>query len=145
MPLTGTFTRSLDDKNRVAIPKPLCKEFGDENLASLYISPGLDRSLALYSTAGFETFAQKISEQSHRMDVRTYVRLLYSQTEKVELDALGRIRIPDRLVQLAGLSRDVVLVGVHDHAELWDAAKWEAYLGQHGPAFDDVASRALGG
>jgi MraZ protein len=146
MPLTGTYTRNLDDKNRVAIPKRLSEEFGAGKLDSLYISPGLDKSLSLYSPAGFDDFAKRFSEQSlHKLDVRTYVRLLYSQTEKVDLDAQGRIRIPDRLVQLAGLTRDVVLMGVHDHAELWDAKAWEAYIGQHGPAFDDVAARALGG
>ena len=46
------------------------------------------------------------------------------------------------LVAFAGLSRDVVLLGVHDHAEIWDAAAWERFLSTTGPAFDEIAARA---
>jgi MraZ protein len=69
--------------------------------------------------------------------------LFYSWAERVELDAQGRIRIPERLVKFAGLSRDIVLVGVHDHAEIWDAAAWEKFLGATGTAFDEIATQAF--
>ncbi len=59
------------------------------------------------------------------------------------MDAQGRIRIPERLVEFAGLSRDVVLVGVHDHAEIWDAAAWEVFLKGAAPGFDEMATAAF--
>jgi len=157
MPLAGTFTRSLDEKRRLAIPKRLLEEFGHmpdlaaaesvkppQKLTRLYVSPGMDKCLALYSPMEFEVLAQKIAQQSpNRADVRNYVRLLYSRTEEVDLDSQSRIRISDRLVELAGLKGDVVLVGVRDHAELWNPEAWEAYLKQHTPGFDDLATLAL--
>jgi len=157
MPLAGTFTRSLDDKRRLAIPKRLLEEFGhspdilavesvkqSQKLTRLYVSPGFDHCLALYSPSEFEELARKIAQQSpNRVDVRNYVRLLYSRTEEVELDSQSRIRIPDRLLELAGLKGDVVLVGVRDHAELWNPETWIAYLQEHAAGFDDLATLAL--
>jgi len=144
MALTGTYNRNLDDKKRLAVPKRLHDEFGEVNLKSLYIAPGTDKSLSLFSPAGFDELAQKISQQApNRAEVRNYLRLFYSRAEKVDLDAQGRIRIPERLVEFAGLQRDVVLLGVHDHAEVWDVAIWNRFMEELGPAFDDMATRAF--
>ena len=144
MALTGTYSRNLDDKHRLALPKPLCTEFGEEQLTSFYVAPGTQKSLSLYSPAGFEKLARKIARRSaNRAESLNYVRLFYSRAEKVDLDAQGRIRIPDRLVEFAGLSRDVVLLGVHDHAEVWDAVAWQKFLTETGPAFDEMALQAF--
>ncbi|MFN0197934.1 MAG: division/cell wall cluster transcriptional repressor MraZ [Planctomycetaceae bacterium] len=144
MPLTGTYQRSLDEKGRVAVPKRLREDFGDPDFNFLYISPGTDRSLNLYSKTGFEQFAQKLSERSPtHADVRSYLRLFYAQSEKVELDQQGRMRIPERLTAFAQLGRDVVLLGVHDHAEVWNLEVWNAYMSNRGPDFDEMAARAF--
>ena len=144
MALTGTYTRLLDEKQRLAVPKRLCEDFNEPDLNTFYVAPGTDKSLVLYSPAGFEKLARKIARQSsNRVEVRNYKRLFYSRSERVELDAQGRIRIPERLVEFAGLSRDVVLAGVHDHAEIWDAAAWESFLKSTGAAFDEIATQAF--
>lgn len=144
MALSGTYARSLDEKQRLAVPKRLFEEFNEPDLSILYVAPGTDKSLVLYSPAGFEKLAKKIARQSlNRVEVRDYKRLFYSRAERVELDAQGRVRIPERLVAFAELSRDIVLVGVHDHAEIWDGSKWDAYLSAKGPGFDEIATQAF--
>lgn len=144
MVLSGTYTRSLDEKQRLAVPKRLCEDFSETELTHFYVAPGTDKSLVLYSPAGFDKLAKKIARQSsNRAEVRNYKRLFYARAERVELDAQGRVRIPERLIGFAGLSRDVVLVGVHDHAEIWDAAAWEEFLKVSGAAFDEMATKAF--
>ena len=59
--------------------------------------------------------------------------------EAVDLDGSGRILVPERLVQFASLHHEVILLGVRDHMELWDARCRQAYMNQHGPKFDQVA------
>lgn len=144
MALTGTYDRNLDEKQRLALPKRLRDEFGEADLASFYIAPGTDRSLALYSPTGFERLARKVSRKSGQSArLRTFMRLFYSQAEKVDLDAQGRIRIPDRLAKLAGLERDVILLGVHDHAEIWAVETWREYMTSHSPDFDRISDEAF--
>ncbi|MGQ0633656.1 MAG: division/cell wall cluster transcriptional repressor MraZ [Planctomycetaceae bacterium] len=144
MALSGTYPRSLDEKQRVAVPKRLAEEFGEAELSSLYVAPGTDRSLVVYGPKAFEKLARRIARQSsNRVEVRNYKRLFYSRAEKSEIDAQGRIRIPERLVEFAGLRRDMVLVGVHDHVEIWDAEAWNTFLSRTSAAFDEIANQAF--
>jgi MraZ protein len=144
MALTGTYSRNLDEKRRLAVPKRLREEFGGEELSCLYIAPGTDRSLYLYSVAAFEELAERLAKQStSRTEVRNYLRLFYSRADKLELDSQGRVRIPDRLAELAQLERDVVLLGVHDHAEIWDRRLWDDFLEKHSRDFDAMATQAF--
>ena len=144
MVLTGTYSRSLDEKRRLAVPKRLRDEFGNKDVTCLYIAPGTDRSLTLYAPDAFERLAQRLAQSSsNRADVRNYLRLFYARAEKVDLDGQGRIRIPDRLAMLAQLGREVVLLGVHDHAEIWDRAVWELFLEKHSTDFDEMAEQAF--
>lgn len=144
MALTGTFIRNLDEKGRLAVPKRLRDQFSEEESSLLYVSPGTDRSLCLYSPAEFQRLAQRLeARSSNRPEFRNYLRLFYARSEGVPLDAQGRIRIPEWLVDFAGLKKDVVLLGVHTHAEIWDQTRWKEFLEQHGPAFDTMAAAAF--
>jgi MraZ protein len=144
MALTGTYRRNLDEKLRVAVPKRLRDQFGEPDLKTLYVAPETDGSLGLYSPAAFQALAERLGERSNnRTQIRNYLRLFYSRAEQVDLDSQGRIRIPDRLAEFAQLKHDIVLLGVHDHVELWDQAVWDEFLTRHGPAFDEMAHRAF--
>ncbi len=144
MTLTGTYTRNLDDKRRIAVPKRLREDFGEKELTCLYIAPGTDRSLALYAPAAFELLAARMAgKSSNRAEVRNYLRLFYARAEKVDLDSQGRVRIPDRLAEIAELQGEVVLLGVQDHAEVWNKELWDAFLEQHTVDFDEMAAQAF--
>ncbi len=147
MALTGTFERALDDKKRIAVPKTLRDEFGSsvtEGIQHLYVAPGQDKSLALYAPAAFEVLAQRLAgSTSSRSEVLNFQRFLFSRAEKVELDSQGRIRIPERLVGFAELKREVVLLGVQDHAEIWDKELWQDFENRVAARFDEMAQTAF--
>lgn len=144
MPLTGTYERNLDDKQRLAVPKRLKEQFGEGELTSLFVAPGTEKSLFLYSPQAFNTLAAKLSEKApNRIEIRNYLRLFYAQAEEVPLDSQGRIRVPERLVAFAELKKDLVLLGVHDHAEIWDKEVWTQFLTTSGAQFDQLATQAF--
>lgn len=144
MTLTGTYIRSLDEKHRLAVPKRLREQFGEKELTGVYIAPGMDQSLAVYSRKGFEALASRLTEKSsNRPDFRNYLRMFYARAEEVPVDSQGRMLIPERLVEFAQLKRDVMLLGVHDHAEIWDKELWDGFLSQHNTDFDEMADRAF--
>jgi len=144
MTLTGTYTRTLDDKQRLAVPKRLREQLSEGKLSHVYLAPGTETSLALYAPEAFERLASRLAERTtNRVEFRNYLRLFYGQAEEVPLDSQGRIRIPERLVKLAGLVGDVVLLGVHDHVELWDGGQWEDFRQRHIQTFDEMATQAF--
>jgi len=94
----------------------------------------------VYTPTGFDRFAARLSAAPEH---QRYMRLFYASAERVEFDSQSRIRIPDRLADHAGLTRDVYLLGVQDHVELWDRDAWEAFMKLHTPEFDQLAHKAL--
>ena len=142
MLLTGTYPRTLDDKKRLTFPKRV-RELLD-NPETLYATPGPDQSLWLYTEEGLEQLAGRLDQApATDAEARVFRRLYFAQTEAVDVDRSGRALIPDRLIQFAGLGNEVVLIGVRDHLELWDAPRWQQYLDKHGPSFDAVAEGAF--
>ena len=144
MAITGTYDRSIDQKLRLAIPRQLREGFGITDGGELYLAPGTEGCVAVYSPAGFEEFADRIANASPgRTEVRKFLRLFYSRAERVVLDKQSRIRIPERLLQSNGSERDMVILGVHDHAEIWNRHSWAKYMAQNLPLFDELSSQAL--
>lgn len=146
MLLTGTFSRSTDEKLRVAIPKRLRVAMHCSEATVLYIAPGTDQSLAIYTEETFSKLAERWAEvPPNREDVRAYTRLFFARAQRVEVDGQGRVRIPQELAQLARLEKEVVLLGVQDHLELWAAGRWQSYLAEKQPHYDQIAQSAFGG
>ena len=145
MVLTGTFSRAVDEKLRVAIPKRLRGTLDCGPGEALYVAPGTDGSLGIYTEESFSRLAERLAgaspTQSH---VRAFTRLFYGRALRVQLDRQGRIRIPPELGRLAGLGRDAVMLGVQDHLELWALDRWEEYLAQKQSHYDEIAEASFG-
>jgi division/cell wall cluster transcriptional repressor MraZ len=125
-PLTGTFPCNLDDKRVLILPKAIREQLGEAE--TVLVSPGPDHCLWLTNQAHLDRLAEKIEQSpAKEIDIRVFKRLYFAQTEKAVLGADGRVTVSDRLAQFAGLSQEVVIVGIDDHFELWDAAKWKDY------------------
>jgi len=144
MLLTGTFRRAVDEKLRIAVPKPLRDALGALAKGVLYVTPGTDGSLALYTEEALARLAQRLAVSSpNAQDVRAFSRLFYARAQAMELDGQGRLRVPPELAELAGLTKEAVLVGVHDHVELWDRQRWEQYVAQKQANYDQIAEAAF--
>jgi MraZ protein len=144
MLLTGTFARAVDEKLRIAIPRALREALGSATKGALYVAPGTDGSLALFTEDALAELAHRLAQSSpNATDVRAFSRLFYARAQAVELDGQGRVRVPPELAQLAGLSKEVMLIGVNDHLELWDRQRWEQYVKARQNQFDQIAEAAF--
>jgi MraZ protein len=140
--LTGTYQRSLDEKLRMPLPKPLREHL--EADARLYVTPGLDGCVAIYPEAAFSALAERLAAGSPASrEIRDYSRLFYSQASCATPDAQWRIRIPAELAKWAALQGAIAIVGVRDHLEIWSAEKWAAYTAQCDPNYDQLAELAF--
>lgn len=143
----GESTHSLDDKGRVFVPKRFLEEFsrGAEGAFIAYLTRGQDACLYLFSDAGFQRAVAELSTGVFSgPDARGVMRAFFANTAKVELDASGRVLIPEKLRAGAGLEKDVVIVGVGDRAEIWSRQTWTPYEAEHLAKLDDI-DRVLAG
>ena len=142
MLLTGTHPRTLDDKKRLTLPKRVREQIGE--VTQLFVTPGPDQSLWIYTRDELERLSGKLDQApAADAEARVFRRLYFAQMEEVELDRSNRMLIPDRLLQFANLEHEVVLLGVRDHLELWDAPRWQSFLAEHGQKFDKFAEGAF--
>lgn len=87
----------------------------------------IDPCLCLYPLDEWEPIEAKLRElPSLHEESRRLQRLLIGHAVDLELDAAGRILVPPRLRDYAGLDRRVVLVGQLNKFQLWDEAAWDA-------------------
>jgi MraZ protein len=142
MLLTGSYRRALDDKLRLAIPKPLRDQLPAES--PLYLTPGLDGCVAIYSQAAFAALADRLEASSPAArEVRDYSRLFFSQASTVSPDAQWRLRIPAELIKWGKLGSDAMIVGVRDHIEVWAAERWDEYVAGCDGQYEQLAEAAL--
>ena len=144
MLFVGKFERAVDDKLRVAIPKHFRVALAGSESGAVYMAPGTDGSVAIYSEADFRTLTNRMDQASPTaQDVRAFMRMFFARVQSVELDSQGRVRVPAELAQAAGITKEAVLVGVRDHLELWDRARWDKFTADHEGRFDELAESAL--
>ena len=118
--MTGSYEHNIDAKGRLAIPSKLRDELG----STFYLAMGVDACLAVYPQSTWDRFTEKFA--SLPMSQSKKMRSLFANAARCELDSQGRIVIPQKLKKYAGIEKDVVIIGVHDRAEIWAAEKWAA-------------------
>jgi len=74
-------------------------------------------------------------------EARSFARIMLAGAMEVNLDKLGRILIPDYLKKYAGLQKNVVICGLRNRLEIWDAKKWEVYKKEVEKGVSRIASK----
>jgi MraZ protein len=116
----GTFEHSLDDKGRLVLPSVFRSHLADRGFVSQYES-----CLGLWTEDGFMDVARRLQEKVREGKAsQNAVRAFAANATEVRPDSQGRITIPPRLREYAGLDREVVVIGALDRVEIWDASRW---------------------
>jgi len=122
--LIGEYLHSLDEKKRISLPKNFRIPLGKR----VVMTRGLDNCLFIYSRGAWDRVAEKLQSLSIvDADTRGFNRFMLSGAAEVDVDAAGRILIPDHQKEYAGLKKRVVFAGISDHVEAWDADRWGSY------------------
>jgi len=115
----GEHQHSLDAKGRVILPARFRDQLGDR----AFVTSEQDGCLALWTPEEFEVKAAEIKARARTGD-RDVSRAFFAGAVEASPDRQGRIAIPQGLRDFAGLERDVFVVGLYDHIEIWDAQAW---------------------
>lgn len=122
---SGTFPRSLDAKNRVAIPSGWVSGEGDE----FHVVPHPDeRMLMVMKEEELGKWAQRFkdSQKLTPQQKRGAIRAFYASARAVVTDKQGRILLPDCHCDWAQLSGEAVFLGSDDRIEIWSTENFQA-------------------
>jgi MraZ protein len=135
--LSGAYDHTLDDKGRVSLPAKHRSEIGE----TLVLLPGLDGQINVYPLAEWQKVADNVASQNQALKpVRDLARIIHTATE-CQVDRQGRILIPASLRTRAQLDADVVVLGVHDHVEIWSLARWQEVCSRLEAEGSDIAEK----
>ncbi len=122
----GKSTLTLDAKGRIAIPARYREQLFDLCDGKMVVSYNpAERCLPIYP---YEEWRQCVKKMQAAPDqspkVRKLQRLIYSFTHEVDMDASGRLLIPQESREEVGLTKNAVLIGHGEKFELWDEQSW---------------------
>lgn len=119
----GTSDHNLDGKGRVILPSEFRAELGE----SFYITMGFNRCVQVMSEDEFDRLRSQIRELPADKALSLQY-LLISPAKSVTPNSQGRVMIPQKLREDAGLSGEVTVVGMDSRIEIWDKAEFDRFM-----------------
>ncbi len=122
MAFRGHFEHSLDAKNRLSIPARFRASFS----SGIVLAKDPEPCVAVWTPETHEAIIERALAGSNPMgsQYRKLSRFYQGNSFEIDLDASGRVTLPPPLLAHAGIAKEVVVVGVGDHLEVWDKARW---------------------
>lgn len=120
--LIGTYRHSIDSKKRMRIPSKFKNELGNNCI----ITKGTGTNLMIFSGDGFQNLYEKMTNVSiFDEEAQKPVRKFLSSAFEAEEDGQGRILLPKELALYAGITKNIVFVGVGSRVEIWAEEIWD--------------------
>lgn len=134
----GEYQHSIDPKKRLALPSKFRKELGKK----VVVTRGLDKCLFVYPLSTWKELAEKLGTlPMGESGTRSFVRLMLAGATDVDIDAQGRVLLPEYLKEYAQLERNVTVAGLFNRLEIWDEEKWEQYRAKAEQSTDEIAEQ----
>lgn len=122
--MTGEYSHVIDEKGRLFVPADFRELLGGKFKLTKGVGLGRDEyCLSAYSEEQWDILVRKImSLPSQKSNMLRYH--FVAPKKDVEMDNQGRILIPAKLREYARLEKNLVVVGMVDHMEIWAEEEW---------------------
>ena len=117
---------TLDAKGRMAMPARYRETLVERSEGRLVVTVDpADRCLLIYPLPDWEEIERKLMRlPTLNPQARRLQRLMVGHATDLELDSHGRVLVPPKLREYAGLTRQAMLIGQGSRFELWDEQHW---------------------
>lgn len=129
MMFRGAVNLSMDAKGRLAMPAKFRDVLVKRSEGNIVLTAHLHACLLLYPQPDWEPVQERIMRlSSFEKRAAALQRRLVGHAEDLAIDSAGRFLVSAVLREIAGLDKEVMLVGLGDHFELWDKTAWDQQL-----------------
>ena len=118
----GEYEHGIDEKGRIIVPTKFREALGEHFVLTL----GTDGCLFIYPEEEWSRFVEKLKTLPGTKEARQMQRYFMAGAVECESDKQGRVMIPSKLREHAGIVKDVVSVGVVNKIEIWSKERWDA-------------------
>jgi MraZ protein len=140
--LRGSYSARIDDKGRLKIPTAFRALVEEQHGAGLYVTSLSGLSVRIYPMSVWQAIEQRLSRMPSTHPARAkFLDRVNFFGQVGEFDAQGRVLIPTRLRESAGMAGDVDVLGQSDYLDVWNHDRFVTKL--QGEPFTDDDARAL--
>lgn len=141
----GRFLHTVDSKGRVSIPMKFREILADRYEEKLIVTTDFDQCLVAYPIEEWRLIEEKAkSLPAMRKEVKEWLRFFYSGAVECGLDRQGRILLSPALREYARLTKEVVMLGMFNKIEIWDAKRWKEKEAQMPKNFEKIGEALAG-
>jgi MraZ protein len=115
----GASALNLDAKGRMSVPTRHRDALLVQGEGRVTLTKHPDGCLLLFPRPEWEAFRTRIAQLP--MDAHWWRRIFLGNAAEIDLDSAGRILISPELRSAANLDREIILLGMGSHLEIWDA------------------------
>ncbi|TVZ07615.1 MraZ protein [Cellulophaga sp. RHA_52] len=143
----GTYECKADVKGRVMVPSALKSQMASVLNKGFVIKRSVFQPcLELYPMEEWNLLMEKMNKKNRfKKKNNDFIRRFSAGVKIVELDATGRLLIPKKLVEIANITKDVVLSSAINIIEIWDKDSYEKVIEEDAENFADLAEEVMGG
>ncbi len=143
----GDCTVSMDEKNRLVVPAIFRATLSQTDRDGLFMvaDPAMaERCLRLYPRTYMDKVKARIMREASKADrPEFFLRAIMAQMNYAALDGQSRFVVPGKLIDYAGLGREVLMVGMPEWIEVWDPKEHEAETQRSREKYKDRLGRVL--
>ena len=123
----GSYDLTLDSKHRMLIHSEVRSCIVPERDGEAFFAiVGLNQKIWLLTESAYADQAEQPLDMIPGEDEMAFNQLWYGMTSKLAPDSQGRVLLPEKFLVKTKTGREVVLVGMRDHLEIWNRTDWAA-------------------
>jgi MraZ protein len=137
---SGEYRFALDNKKRVNIPAGIRKMLPSESEGTLVFTRGFEGCVYVFPHDEWQRLTKKLNSlDSFQVKVRNFIRQFVGSAFKTIMDNQGRVLLPEKVLEMAGISKEVLLLGSLNKWELWDPVTYDQYIRENVPSMEQLA------
>ena len=140
----GHASINIDDKGRIIVPAKFRKHISPEANNIMNATLGRDNCIWLFPSHEWTKLLQTLDKvNSYTKDEVAMKRHMLFYADECVLDTQHRILVPQQLLQIVNIKKDVLLIGQLERIELWNPANYEKYLKGNTETYEDVMEKVM--
>lgn len=140
---TGEFSCSLDAKNRFNVPSGIRKMIGPDANNTIIFAPGFEqKNLYVYPLDEWKNLTNSFRKfKPNDKYAQNFMRFFVSGAHTVTMDAQGRIMLPTRILELASIQSEMLILGMVNKLEVWNPEVFQEYRKDLGVGLPDLVDK----
>ena len=122
----GTFLNSVNKQKWVTIPATFKKKFAPTAKQAVIVSIGPEANIAIYPLDNWKQKIEDLKNGTER-DKKLLLNLRTFASSEQKMEANGRIKISDELIEIANINEKVIIKGEGNFISVWNPERYKEF------------------